>query len=90
MEKLNTEQMGVADELLTTVIDTAPFAETRRTAIAVHRTQYSPLDRMPPGELGDEMAADYLAADHFTRVDPPVDSEMEGEIEHDLFEGLDL
>ena len=87
---LDPEQMGVPDEQITTVIDTAPFAEIRRKAIAVHRTQYSPLDRMPPGDPGDEFAAEFLDTDHYIRIDPPVDREMVGEIEHDLFEGLEI
>lgn len=90
MAKLDPEQMGVPDELLTTIIDTAPFAETRRRAIAVHRTQYSPLDRLPPGELGEVLAAEYLDTDHYTRADPPVDGKMAGAIDHDLFEGLEI
>ncbi len=90
LAKLDPEQMGVPDELLTTVLDTAPHAETRRAAIAVHRTQYSPLDRMP----SDELEAEFLGSDYFIRVDPPAATETgdktTGELEHDLFEGLEI
>ena len=89
MANLDPEQMGVPDEQITTVIDISSYAETRRAAIAVHRTQYSPLDLM----RSDEMAAEYLSTDYFIRDDPPPidgDSEMGGEIEHDLFEGLEI
>ena len=90
LAKLDPEQMGVPDEQMTTVLDTSPYAETRRAAIAVHRTQHSPLDRMPSKEL----EAEFLDRDYFVRVDPPVAAESDektpGELEHDLFEGLNL
>ena len=57
----------------------------RRKAIEVHRTQYSPLDRMPTPELADS----YLNQDFFIRVDPPVPEGQTGIFEHDLFEGIE-
>ena len=82
--------MGVPDELITTVLDTEPFAATRRAAIEVHRTQYSPLDRMP----SEEFEAEFLNRDYFIGVDPPAAAKSgvatNDELEHDLFEGLDI
>jgi LmbE family N-acetylglucosaminyl deacetylase len=90
LAKLDPEQMGVPDELITTVLDTEPFAATRRAAIEVHRTQYSPLDRMP----SEEFEAEFLNRDYFIRVDPPAAAKSgvatNDELEHDLFEGLDI
>ncbi|MBN4064443.1 PIG-L family deacetylase [Dehalococcoides mccartyi] len=86
LAKLDPEMMGIADDRLTTVIDIAEFADTRRKAIAVHRTQYSPLDRMPTKELVES----FLAKDYFIRVDPPLGDGEHGIIENDLFDGLDI
>jgi len=86
LAKLDASQMGVPDEHLTTALDTSQYADVRRNAIEVHRTQYSPLDRIPSGEL----EADYLNADFFIRVDPLVPDGTTGFIETDLFEGLDV
>ena len=86
MAKIDPEQMGVPDEQITTVLDTEAHAETRRKAIAVHRTQYSPLDRMPSPDLESE----FLSKDYFIRVDPPARDGETGIVESDLFEGLDV
>jgi LmbE family N-acetylglucosaminyl deacetylase len=86
MAKLDMEKLGVADDSLTTVLDTARFADTRRQAIAVHHTQRSPFDRMSSTEL----QAEFLNEDYFIRVDPPVTRGETGIIEHDLFAGLDI
>ncbi len=85
LAKLDANEMGVPDETLTTELDTAPFADTRRKAIEVHRTQYSPLDRMPTPELELE----FLSQDFFIRVDPPVPAGQTGIFENDLFEGVE-
>lgn len=87
--KLDPDEMGVPDELLTTVIDTSAYSDIRRKAIAVHRTQYSPLDRFGAFEGADEMAAEYLSEDFFIRIDPPLSADG-GITERDLFEGLDI
>ena len=86
LAKLDPEQMGVPDEQMTTLLDTARFAETRRAAIAVHRTQYSPLDRVP----SDDLEAEFLGNDYFIKIDPPVTDRNAGIFEHDLFENLDI
>jgi LmbE family N-acetylglucosaminyl deacetylase len=86
LAKLNVDELGVPDEKLTTKLDTSAHVETRRKAIEVHRTQYSPLDRMPSNEL----EAEYMTTDYFIRVDPPVADSETGIIETDLFEGLDV
>ena len=44
------------------------YADIRRKAIEVHRTQYSPFERMPTPEL----EAGLLNQDFFILVDPPV------------------
>jgi len=86
LAKLNVDELGVPDEKLTTKLDTSAFVETRRKAIDVHRTQYSPIDRMPTAEL----EAEYMTTDYFIRVDPPIADGDTGIIETDLFDGLDV
>ncbi|WP_342841599.1 PIG-L family deacetylase [Candidatus Lucifugimonas marina] len=86
LAKLDPEEMGVPDETLTTELDISAHAETRRKAIEVHQTQYSPLDRMPSPEL----EADFLNTDFFIRVDPPLADGESGIVETDLFEGLGI
>lgn len=86
LAKLDPEEMGVPDETLTTELDISAHAETRRKAIEVHQTQYSPLDRMPSPEL----EADFLNTDFFIRVDPPLADGELGIVETDLFEGLGI
>lgn len=90
MAKIDPEQMGVPDERMTTVLDTSPYAAIRREAIAVHRTQYSPLDRMSSVANSAELESRYLDEDFFIRVDPPVDGVATGEMETDLFAGLGI
>lgn len=94
LAELDSDQMGVPDEQITTVLDTSPYADTRRAAIAAHRTQYSPLDRLSSGDPEDDLVAEYLGNDHFIRVDPPfatgTNGEVACELEHDLFEGLEI
>jgi len=51
LTKLDVNDMGVPDESLSTVLGTAHYADIRRKAIEVHRTQYWPLDRRPTPEL---------------------------------------
>ena len=84
LAKLDPNEMGVPDESLTTELDISAYAATRREAIEVHQTQYSPLDRMPTLEL----EADFLNTDFFIRVDPPIEDGESGIIENDLFAGL--
>jgi LmbE family N-acetylglucosaminyl deacetylase len=86
LAKLDPEEMGVPDELITSVLDTERFAETRRVAMKVHRTQYSPLDRIPSPEL----EAKFLSSDYFIRIDPPLPNGSTGIVEYDLFDGLDV
>lgn len=86
LAKLDPQEMGVPDEMLTTELDISAHAETRRKAIEVHQTQYSPLDRMPSPEL----EADFLNTDFFIRVDPPLADGESGIVETDLFEGLGI
>ncbi len=82
--KIDPEQMGVPDEIITTTLDIMAHAEKRREAVAVHRTQYSPFDRLPTSELTDQ----FLSTDYYIRVDPPPSATETGIFEHDLFEGL--
>lgn len=81
---IDPEMMGVPDDTITTTLDIRAHADLRREAAAVHKTQYSPFDRMPLADLAEE----FLATDHFIRVDPPVPDGRTGIIETDLFEGL--
>jgi hypothetical protein len=66
------------------VLGTAHYADIRRKAIEAHRTQYSPLDRMPTPEL----EAGLLNQDFFILVAPPVPEGQTGIVETDLFEGV--
>lgn len=86
LAELDSEQMGVPDEQITTILDTSPYADTRRAAIAEHRTQYSPLDRLGSDNPGNDLVAEYLANDYFIRVEPPPADNAE--MENDLFLGL--
>ena len=84
--KLDVEQMGVPDEIMTASLDVAGHEETRRKAVKMHRTQYSPFDRMPTPEL----ATKFMSTDYFIRIDPPISESASGITEHDLFDGLDI
>lgn len=50
--KLDVNEMGMfLTNHSSSVLGTAHYEDIRRKAIEVHRTQYSPLDRMPAPEL---------------------------------------
>jgi LmbE family N-acetylglucosaminyl deacetylase len=75
-EHLRSDPPGTPDELISTVIDTARFLETRERAIALHASQKSPFAGLP-----DDLRAEFLAVEHLRRVRPPWSSEP---VEHDL------
>jgi LmbE family N-acetylglucosaminyl deacetylase len=57
--------LGTPDEQLTTRIDTREHLEQRWAAMALHRSQASPFDGLPP-----ELAEAFLATDHLRCVRP--------------------
>ena len=66
MEAYTNIEMGRPDEDVTTIIDVAHVADTRREAIAEHRTQTGPFEGISP-----ELDAFLLSRDYFVRVVPP-------------------
>ncbi len=66
LEAYTEMELGRPRDELTTIVDVSHVMDTRRAAIAEHRTQLSPFHGMSP-ELEGEM----LARDHFIRVVPP-------------------
>jgi LmbE family N-acetylglucosaminyl deacetylase len=83
--KIDTGQLGVSDEKITTTLDNAAHKEKRFEAVRVHESQKSPFDRIP-----DELAIEWVSTDYFIRVDPPPAAHETGIFESDLFDGLDV
>ena len=83
MKELGQLEMYVEMELgrphheFTTVVDVSHVMDTRRAAIAEHRTQLSPFHGMSPA-----LEREILAHDHFVRVVPPWEG---GPVETSLF-----
>jgi LmbE family N-acetylglucosaminyl deacetylase len=80
-----TDEVGVADELVTTEVDVRAYVETKRAAIACHRSQM-PADhflmRMP-----HRLATTLWACEFFSREAGPTTAQP-GALETDLFDGL--
>lgn len=76
-EHLGLGELGTPEELITTVIDTSDLLELRAAAIAVHRSQTSPYEVMPPG-----LRREFLTAERLRRMEPVWDGEP---IEFDIF-----
>jgi LmbE family N-acetylglucosaminyl deacetylase len=77
--------VGVADALVTTVIDVRAYLEVKRAAIACHRSQ------MPPDHflmrMSHDLASTHWACEFFSRESGPTTASR-GELETDLFAGL--
>jgi LmbE family N-acetylglucosaminyl deacetylase len=74
--RLDDVELGQPDDEFTTIIDVRAFVERRRAAIALHASQRSPYDAMPP------MLADaFWHADRLVRLQPPW---TDGPVETDL------
>jgi LmbE family N-acetylglucosaminyl deacetylase len=73
-------ELGRADDEITTIVDVTHVMETRRAAIAEHRTQMSPFTGVPP-----ELERRILSRDFFVRAVPPWDG---GPTETDLFTNM--
>lgn len=73
----------VPDESITTRVDVLPYRSRVRDAMRAHRTQIAPDD--PWFSLPDELAADLLRTDTFTRARSLVEAPLP---EDDLFAGL--
>lgn len=78
---IDPDILGVPDETICLEIDTLPYDAQWRDAIAAHRSQYSPLDR-----LSEDLQRDYLAVSYLVRALPEWDGVRR---ESDLFEGVE-
>jgi len=76
MEDYTAWDMGRPDDQVTTIIDVAYLADTRRKAIAEHRSQTGPFEGISP-----ELDAFILSRDYFVRAVPPWNG---GEVETEL------
>lgn len=76
-QHLDLGDLGTPESEITTVIDTARFLDRREEAIAVHRSQTSPYEVMPP-----ELRREFLSAERLRRVMPAWDG---GSVESDVF-----
>jgi LmbE family N-acetylglucosaminyl deacetylase len=79
------QEVGVADDLVTTEIDVRRYVTTKRQALACHASQMPPdsfLSRMP-----DDLADTLWAVERYSREAGPTNVPP-GEIESDLFAGL--
>jgi LmbE family N-acetylglucosaminyl deacetylase len=74
---LTVEVPGTPDELVTTVIDTVDHLPAREQAMALHASQESPYDGLPP-----DLRRDFLRAERLRRVRPPWTG---GPVERDVF-----
>jgi LmbE family N-acetylglucosaminyl deacetylase len=82
----DVDEIGVPDELVTTAVDVRPYISIKHAALACHRSQMSPdhfLMQMPP-----HVAARFWASEFFSREAGPTRA-LPGELEADLFDGLD-
>ena len=70
--------IGTPDEQFTTVLDSSAHVAARQGVIALHRSQTSPFDGLPP-----DLTWAFLASDHLFRVSPAWGG---GPVERDIFE----
>jgi LmbE family N-acetylglucosaminyl deacetylase len=78
-------QVGVSDDLVTTVLDVRAYVDTKRNALACHSSQMPAhhfLMRMPP-----RLAKELWAYEYFSREFGPT-AASNGQHETDLFDGL--
>jgi N-acetyl-1-D-myo-inositol-2-amino-2-deoxy-alpha-D-glucopyranoside deacetylase len=71
-------ELGTPDELITTVLDTSSVLELREQAIALHASQVSPYEVMPPA-----LRHDFLVVERLRRMVPDWDG---GPVETDIFD----
>lgn len=76
-EHLGLGELGTPEDQITTVIDTSEFLELREKAIALHRSQTSPYEVMPP-----DLRREFLTAERLRRVRPRWNG---GPLETDIF-----
>ncbi len=62
------DQMGTPDENVTTAIDVSRYWETKRKAMAAHRTQFGPEN--PLLSMPEEALASFFSTEYFQRVFP--------------------
>lgn len=80
-EHLGLGDLGTPEDQITTVVDTAGVLELRERAMALHRSQTSPYEVMPP-----DLRHDFLTAERLTRVRPPwTDTDVESGVETEIF-----
>lgn len=75
-EHLGLGDLGTPDDSITTVVDTTGYLDLREQAIALHRSQTSPYEVMPP-----DLRREFLTAERLCRVVPawhggPVETEI--------------
>jgi LmbE family N-acetylglucosaminyl deacetylase len=80
MSKIDPNKVGVADEVVTTVLDVSDYVDLRIQASLEHRSQRSPFTTLPR-----ELTKEVLCRDSWIRAEPPWEG---GELETDLFAGL--
>jgi LmbE family N-acetylglucosaminyl deacetylase len=78
--RMDPGQSGTEDRLISLTIDARRHENAWRKAIEAHRSQYSPLDRMPP-----ELQHEFLRCTYLTRVFP---GWTPGEPDAGIFAGL--
>lgn len=76
-EHVDIIDIGIPDDDITTVIDAARYLPKRLQAMALHASQTSPYEGLPP-----DLHRDFLATDRLLRVRPPWQG---GPPEHDIF-----
>jgi N-acetyl-1-D-myo-inositol-2-amino-2-deoxy-alpha-D-glucopyranoside deacetylase len=82
---MNTDLMGIADELISTRIDVRPYIENKLQAIRAHKTQINPTlfeKTMSPEQREQFFGYEYYVLAHQALLPHP------GELETDLFPGL--
>ena len=70
--------LGTPDELITTVLDSGSVLELREQAIALHASQLSPYDVMPP-----TLRIEFLTVERLRRMVPDWSG---GPVETDIFD----
>ena len=83
-EDINVENIGTPDEDVTVEMDIDAMYETKREAIACHRTQQKPRDFF--NRLPEDVRRKFFSKEHFTQALPPL---QQGTRYADLFEGLE-
>lgn len=82
-EDINVDDVGTPDEDVTVEMDIDAMYDTKREAIACHRTQQRPKDFF--NRLSEDVRRKHFSKEHFTQALPALEA---GTRYRDLFEGL--